>query len=236
MPFAVPDGVLRLNADYIIVRANAVSAELLKAKSTQLIGSPITEFLRLEGGKPLEVYLSGIKDAAGFSTRGQTSIAYNISSREPIQLSAWLDTSNNQDGFVLHLHPQNTSNSKSQASYNIVDIISDVQAEYIADRGAYYVFGRALEALLKFSGSAYGFIGEILQNENGINYLKTHAITNIAWNDETRSFYKQNAPAGLEFFNLQSLFGRTVETAEVVISNDPTNDPRRCGLPPGHPL
>jgi signal transduction histidine kinase len=235
MPFAVPDGVLRLNADYTIVRANAATADLLDTDAANVIGCPISDLLRLEGGKPLAEYLSGIKDAAGFSARGQTSIAYAVNNDTAIRLSAWLETTNKQDGFVLHMHPQVMSDPQNQPSYKMLDIISNLQAEYIADRGPYYVFGRALEALLKISGSVYGFIGEILQNEDGNNYLKTHAITNIAWNDETRDFYKQNAPAGLEFSNLQSLFGRTVETAEVVIANDPMNDPRRCGLPSGHP-
>ncbi|MGB1675896.1 MAG: diguanylate cyclase, partial [Miltoncostaeaceae bacterium] len=40
---------------------------------------------------------------------------------------------------------------------------------------------------------------------------------------------------GLEFRNLQSLFGVTVATGEVVVSDAPATDPRRCGLPPGHP-
>ena len=71
------------------------------------------------------------------------------------------------------------------------------------------VFNTALEDLLDVSDSEYGFIGEILQR-GGVPYLKTHAITNIAWNHETRRFYNENVRNGLEFTNLDSLFGVTI--------------------------
>jgi signal transduction histidine kinase len=39
----------------------------------------------------------------------------------------------------------------------------------------------------------------------------------------------------LEFRNLDTLFGAVMKTGEPVISNNPSTDPRRGGLPPGHP-
>jgi len=85
--------------------------------------------------------------------------------------------------------------------------------------------------------SEYGFIGEVKfeeptdANSQGTMYLQTHAITNIAWNDETRAFYEANAPTGLKFYNLDSLFGKVMTTSRPVISNSPKSDPRRCGIP-----
>jgi hypothetical protein len=40
---------------------------------------------------------------------------------------------------------------------------------------------------------------------------------------------------GIEFTNLKSLFGAVLVNGEPLISNDPANDPRRGGLPSGHP-
>jgi diguanylate cyclase (GGDEF)-like protein/PAS domain S-box-containing protein len=96
------------------------------------------------------------------------------------------------------------------------------------------VFDGALEDLLDVTESEYGFIGEILHDED-LPYLKTHAITNIAWNKETRDFYRENVRAGLEFRNLNTLFGVTIRSGQMVITNDPGDDPRRGGLPKGHP-
>jgi GAF domain len=86
------------------------------------------------------------------------------------------------------------------------------------------------------TGSEYGFIGEV-KVENDKKYLQTHAITNIAWSEATQIFYAQNVLAGLNFYNLDSLFGHVIVHAETVISNNPSLDKRatKPGVPPGHP-
>ena len=48
-------------------------------------------------------------------------------------------------------------------------------------------------------------------------------------------FYAREAPRGLEFHNLKTLFGHALATGTTVIANDPARDPRAGGLPPGHP-
>ena len=90
------------------------------------------------------------------------------------------------------------------------------------------VFDLLLKEVLALTQSEYGFIGEILHEQN-VPYLKTHAITNIAWSRETREFYRENVRAGLEFRNLDTLFGVTIRSGQMVIANDPANDPRRGG-------
>lgn len=97
------------------------------------------------------------------------------------------------------------------------------------------LFNGLLGDLLELTESEYGFIGEILYTDAGAPYLRTHAITNIAWNEETRAFYDRSAPDGLEFFNLSTLFGEVITSGNPVIANHPSQDPRRGGLPEGHP-
>jgi PAS domain S-box-containing protein len=65
--------------------------------------------------------------------------------------------------------------------------------------------------------------------------LKTYAITDISWDKETADLYKKYEDQGMEFTNLETLFGYTLKTGELVISNDPANDSHRGGLPKGHP-
>ncbi|MDP6407303.1 MAG: GAF domain-containing protein, partial [Alphaproteobacteria bacterium] len=50
-----------------------------------------------------------------------------------------------------------------------------------------------------------------------------------------KTAYDLNAPDGLEFHNLGTLFGAVLETGQPVIANDPATDPRSGGLPDGHP-
>ncbi|MFZ5630470.1 MAG: sensor histidine kinase [Spirochaetota bacterium] len=117
----------------------------------------------------------------------------------------------------------------------LLEAIGAAQARFISRGEPAVVFNDLLAILLKVTRSEYGFIGEVFVSDERQPYLKTHAITNISWNDETRVFYEKNAPGGLEFTNLKSLFGAIITTKEPVIANNPANDPRRAGLPHGHP-
>jgi PAS domain S-box-containing protein len=135
-----------------------------------------------------------------------------------------------------------------QQSNQILKAISSIQTQFLTDAKPAILFDGMLEHLLELTQSEYGFIGEIHLVEDGNPvmgesymkfrgrpYLKTHAITNIAWNESTRAFYAENAPKGMEFHNLQTLFGAVIVTGEPVIANSPSDDPRRGGLPEGHP-
>jgi methyl-accepting chemotaxis protein len=86
-----------------------------------------------------------------------------------------------------------------------------------------------------YTGSEYGFIDAIFGRDDDTPYLKTFAITNVSLSEETRRFYDETAPEGLEFNNLDSLFGHTIRTGEVVIANNPATDPWSGGLPIGQP-
>ena len=110
--------------------------------------------------------------------------------------------------------------------------MAKVQRQYLQMEEADVVFGCLLQGILDLTDSEYGFIGEVKYEEDQKTmYLQTHAITNIAWNAETRAFYDDNIAQGLKFYNLQSLFGKVMTTRETVISNTPIDDPRGCGVP-----
>lgn len=116
-----------------------------------------------------------------------------------------------------------------------LEAITKTQAQFITGAGHRDTFDSLLKILLDYSDSEYGFIAEVVSDAGGIPFLKSLAVTNIAWNDETRALYQKYAEQGMEFRNLNSLFGAVLTTGRVVISNDPAHDPRAGGLPPGHP-
>ena len=117
----------------------------------------------------------------------------------------------------------------------LLTAITRAQSQFVLSRDARTVFDGMLEALLHLTASEYGFIGEVFHDDDGSPFLKTHAITNIAWNQETQQLYDENIEQGLEFRNLNTLFGSVMTTGSVVIANDPANDRRRGGVPKGHP-
>lgn len=117
----------------------------------------------------------------------------------------------------------------------LLSAISTAQSQFIRDADSKALFDKLLLDIISITGSEYGFIGEVLYRDRN-PYLKTFAISNIAWNAETLKFYDENAQKGLEFSNLKTLFGAAITSGDVVIANDPVADPRRGGLPAGHPV
>jgi PAS domain S-box-containing protein len=114
-------------------------------------------------------------------------------------------------------------------------IVTRAQSSFIevVDRRA--TFNGLLEDILRVTGCEYGFIGEVLSRPTGTPFLRTLALTNIAWNDAIEASFAQHLEEGLEFDNPETLFGHTLTTGAVVMSNDPAADPRAGGLPAGHP-
>ena len=84
----------------------------------------------------------------------------------------------------------------------MLSFIQSAQSLYIQGKPVREVFEGLLDGVLKISHSTFGFIGEVLYTEEQTPYLKTYAISNIAWNDETKKFYEENVPDGMEFRNL----------------------------------
>ncbi|QFU74370.1 PAS domain S-box protein [Halioglobus maricola] len=117
----------------------------------------------------------------------------------------------------------------------LLTAITNAQSQLIGTVERKQLFDGLLSALLELSDSEYGFIGETHLDEEGKVFLRTHAITNIAWNEYTRRHFEENAPNGLEFHNLETLFGHVMTEEKPVIANEPQNDSRRGGLPLGHP-
>lgn len=106
---------------------------------------------------------------------------------------------------------------------------------FLTSDNQHAAFEQMLNDLLSLTGSQFGFIGEILSRENGDPFLKIGAITNIAWNPKTQALYQQVERRGLVFDRLDTLIALPMTTGEVVISDDVATDPRRGGLPEGHP-
>ncbi|MFN5629509.1 MAG: ATP-binding protein [Bacteroidota bacterium] len=121
------------------------------------------------------------------------------------------------------------------SNFSLTKAISETYREFLdpnSDKRS--LFKNVLNQLLSITQSEYGFIGEvIIRNESP--FLKTYAITDISWDEETAALYKKYEQTGMEFTNLNTLFGYTLKTGETVISNDPMNDAKRGGLPKGHP-
>ncbi len=133
---------------------------------------------------------------------------------------------------VVGTHRDITSERLQQVLMNEISELRARFIEHAAERSRFFEY--LLDKILLLTGSEYGFIGEILENEEG-KYLKTYWLTDISWNEETKRFFDENAPKGLIFKNLDTLFGAVIRTGRPLLTNDPPNHPAAAGIPPGHP-
>jgi CheY-like chemotaxis protein len=120
---------------------------------------------------------------------------------------------------------------------DLTETITSAHKYYVQGQTKFSVFEFLLEKLLILTESKYGFIGEILYKDE-IPFLRTNAITNIAWTKELNNLYHQKKNIGMDFMSLDNLFGLVITENSIIISNDPLNDKRRGGklkIPEGHP-
>lgn len=117
----------------------------------------------------------------------------------------------------------------------LLDTIDSLQSLFIGEDNDQALFDNMLLNVLKLTGSQYGFVDSLEIKDDGKPFLKTLAMSNIAWDDESRAYYDKMAPGGLRFFDFHSLFGPAVKKGEIVISNYQPDNPRRKETPEGHP-
>jgi len=122
-----------------------------------------------------------------------------------------------------------------EESRRLMDALTQVHMELVTGADHRALFEQLLALMLEETRSEYGFIGEILRTAEGTPYLRTYAITNIAWTDELRRQYELNVVRGMEFRNLSSLFGKVMTSGEPVLTNTPATHPSAMGIPAGHP-
>ncbi|MDJ0844542.1 PAS domain S-box protein [Crocosphaera sp.] len=236
-----------------LLLVNKYCEELFGLDSSQVIGKTGYDLFPLEQARFYEK-----KDQQAFKKAVPEYIpeeiidSYNKGRRTLRTVKVPLYDEQNNPEYLVCITEDITKEKKAERqlkkSYKLLQTISLAQSQFIADALPTILFNDLLENLLNLTESEYGFIGEILHNDQGQPYLeethmkvrgnpylKTHALTNIAWNEQTRKFYDKNAPHGMEFHNLKTLFGAVITTGKPVIANDPNHDPRRGGLPEGHP-
>jgi len=136
--------------------------------------------------------------------------------------------------IVRNISDRKMMQEQMEQQTKLLDMLHRSTTDFVEKGNFKAIMNNMLDTLLELTDSEYGFIGEVFY-EDGAPYLKTHSITNIAWNDETQALYDEFKRKGFEFRNLNTLFGHVMTSRKSVVCNDPATDPRSAGLPEGHP-
>ncbi len=146
------------------------------------------------------------------------------------------DNGGNLSGYLLTFTDNRSRKSAERQKIKEQQLQSrtlELSRSFLSADGISQSYQVMLDLFMFATNSEFGFVGEVMKDDDtGEEYVHVGAITNIAWNQATRDLYR---PSGMIFRGLNTLWGRVITTKQPVISNSPATDPRRKGLPQGHP-
>ncbi|ATX81311.1 PAS domain S-box-containing protein/diguanylate cyclase (GGDEF) domain-containing protein [Mariprofundus ferrinatatus] len=139
-------------------------------------------------------------------------------------------------GVVQDISERKQGEETLRRSNLLIKCIEQLQSRFISHGDDPVTLYRDfLGDLLTLTDSEYGFFGEVLADPGERPYLKVFALSNHVWDDESQALYDAVREKGFEFRNLNTLIGRVISSGQPVITGDPASDPRRGGMPRGHP-
>ena len=115
-------------------------------------------------------------------------------------------------------------------SINLIESIRNLLAHYIADSNPDQVFEDLLQTLLTTSDSEYGFIGEVLETEEGLPCFQTRACLKRSPSESSSESDQEAIEPALEFYYLERMLGQIMTSGEAIISHQPTEDKRLGAL------
>jgi PAS domain S-box-containing protein len=122
-----------------------------------------------------------------------------------------------------------------KASNALLRGLTAAQALFIGEGESRRVFDDMLASLVAATGSQFGFVGEVSEGESG-PFLLTYAMTDCASTEEDEALYHKHRRTGLEYHDLDALWGPTVEDGVPIVIDVVTPEQKGLGgLPPGHP-
>jgi len=237
----VPDGFVVINSQGLVREFNPAAEAIFGYSREEVVGNNISMLIpephRSEHNNYIRNYqLTGESQVIGEGREVQgehkdgTLLSLELEVSETIADGSILYT-----GLIRDIRARKAAEQEIELQQQQIEIINRTQTRYIENPDPFTLFTDTLPDILELAESEYGLIGEALIDSDGHTYLKTYAATNIAWDNASREFYEKNAATGLEFHDLDNLFGKVITSGYIVLSNDPANDPRSKGLPDGHP-
>jgi PAS domain S-box-containing protein len=230
---ALPDLMFRLSrtGDHLDYYASAVNELYIEPK--EFLGKRVDEVLPSDVA---DKYLLHIQQA--LDTGEMQVFEYSLDFPEGLRhYEARMVVSGNDETLAIarEITKRKMAEHDVRKSMDLLSLIGNAQELFIAKSSYEQVFRALLNALVSITESEYGFVDEVLRDENGEMYKLSLAISDISWDEESFRLYEQLKNRGLEFRNLNNLSGAPVTTGKLVISNNPSRDPRSGGLPKGHP-
>ena len=235
------DAVIAADSKGIILSVNPATEKMFGYEREELLGGNLSILMPESAACQHQQYIEHYTNTGqsrilgvGRETTGQRKNGQTF----PVELAINEATINGErvfTGVLRDISERKNAEKALAIQHHQIATVNRAQSTYIATGDPVVFFQGLLPDVLSLSNSEYGLIGEVLRDTEDNYYLKSYAASNIAWDEDSRRLYEENASSGMEFRDLNNLFGRVILDGDVIISNSPDRDPRAKGLPKGHP-
>lgn len=230
------EGIMLLRQGQIL-HINQSGARLLGRDSTELAGTSLTDLL--EATDPASITALQGSDSHHFAAlkcrHHDGRLLLLEGTLSPIRTER-RHKRHSPTGVLMFRDVSDRLKQQAREARNhlVLAAVSRVNNNFLLYKDPKRRFGELLETLKELTGSPMGFISERME-QDGKPFMRCYAITNLAWDQPSHNLYVNNIEQGIDFHRLDNLFGHTLLTGEVVISNhhDPTHRAGSC--PAGHP-
>jgi PAS domain S-box-containing protein len=114
--------------------------------------------------------------------------------------------------------------SSLKLQQNLAQVISNAQAKFIHSLEHSEGFKSLLHDILNLTGSSYGFIGEVFQDQRPETHLKLFTINRTAKKTASSLNADECTIQNIKLNALDELFGAAIRTKSVIILNDLTDE------------
>ncbi len=235
-------GIIQINSKGIIQRVNPAALQMFDYGEEELLGENVKVLMASDIAKQHDGYIkhqmmTGENRIIG--TGREVEAQKSNGEVFPVHLAiSRIETGKETQfiGFVTDMSDLEKARSETELRSQLLAALKKATEEFVADfDDQNNIWDDLLRSLLNITESEYGFIGEVLFEEDGKRCLKLHALTNISWDKKSEELFKKLRSQNMTLCSAETMIGSVMYEEEIVISNDVPNDPRGGHTPPGHP-
>lgn len=109
-------------------------------------------------------------------------------------------------------------------------------SQYVSSRSIHETGQHMLEGLLAITQSEYGFIGEVLHDEQGGAYLEAHAMSNLSGNRNALKYFSELTGKGHVITNRDNVLAKVIEAGQPLVVDKEAMARYGTGFPAEQPI
>lgn len=112
--------------------------------------------------------------------------------------------------------------AKRQHQTRLLDLLRQTLQHYLANPDFQAASTPLLDGMLRLTGSAYGFLGEVLYDMDGLPFFKPQALSQVIWDDESRHLCLEKQTPEADYQSLDNLIDAVMHSGEMATVQMPT--------------